>query len=157
MVFNDRKPSRLSSPQGLIKLLRMQMGYCKRWRLGLSMIHLLRVARRFPGGLAWMLPVDRCVATCVLSNLGNLTGETVLPRRDGRLVAADVTLESVELLPPLRPMTHASFGAVSYAGRLAVSLAYDPRHFTRQGGRQLLDGFVEQLQRSLNDTPSPDR
>ena len=151
MVFNDRKPYKLSSPRRLMNLLRMEMGFCKRWRLGLSMIHLLHLARKFPGGLGWMLPVDRCVATCVLSNMGNLAGETALPRRDGRIAAANVTLERVELLPPLRPMTHASFGAVSYAGRLTVSLAYDPHHFTRQGGRQLLEAFVGQIQSSLHD------
>jgi hypothetical protein len=150
MVFNDRRPRKLLSPRRLMKLLRTEMRFCKRWRLGLSMIHVIRLARRFRGGLPRLLRADRCLATAVLSNLGNLGGETVLPRRDGRMVAANVTLERVELLPPLRPKTHASFGAVSYAGRLTVTLTYDLRYFTRQGGRQLLDGFVQQIHTSLN-------
>jgi len=146
---NLRSP--VSSPGRLMSILRMEMKVCKRWRLGLSMVHVLGLARRFRGGLQRLLPADRCVATSVLSNLGDLADETVLPRRDGRIVAANMTLERVELLPPLRPMTQASFGAVSYAGRLTVSLVYDPHHFSRQDGRQLLGGFVRRIQSSLNE------
>lgn len=151
MVFNDRKLRKLSSPGRLMSILRMEMRVCKRWRLGLSMVHVLGLARRFRGGLQRLLPADRCVATSVLSNLGDLADETVLPRRDGRIVAANMTLERVELLPPLRPMTQASFGAVSYAGRLTISLVYDSHHFSREGGRRLLGGFVRRIQSSLNE------
>jgi hypothetical protein len=153
MVFNDRRPRKFSSPRRLMNLLRTEMKFCKRWRLGLSMIHMLCLVRKFRGGLERVLPTDRCLATSVLSNLGHLAGGTRLPRRDGQIVAANVTLQRVELLPPLRPMTHASFGAVSYAGRLNLSLSYDPRYITPQDGRQLLRGFTQRIQTSLN---SPD-
>ena len=151
MVINDRKPYRFSSPRRLMKLLRMEMKICKRWRLGLSMIHMLRLARNFRGGLDKILPVNRCLATAVLSNLGELAGETALPCHDGRIAAANVTLDRVEVLPPVRPMTHASFGAVSYAGRLTISLTYAPQRFTRQEGRQLLDGYLRRIQNSISD------
>lgn len=153
MVFNDRRPHKWSSPRRLVNVLRMEMRLCKRWRLGLTMIHALNLARRFPGALEKLLPADRCLATSVLSNLGDLENQTSLPRREGRIVAANVIVERIELLPPLRPMTRASFGAVSYAGRLTVSLTYDHHHFTEQDGHELLGGFVRRIQGSLADEP----
>lgn len=151
MVYNDRRPRKSSSPRRLINILRLEMKLCKRWRLGLTMIHALRLARKFRGGLEKLLPTDRCLATSVLSNLGDLENETVLPRREGRIAAGNMTLERVELLPPVRPMTHASFGAVSYAGRLTVSLTYDPHRFSRHDSRELLGCFVRRIQNSLDE------
>ncbi|MHC4180475.1 MAG: hypothetical protein ACYSWU_23480, partial [Planctomycetota bacterium] len=152
MVPNNRKPLSLSSPRRLMNILRIEMKVCKRWRLGLSTIHVLRLARMLPGGLQWLLREDRCLATAVLSNLGELNGETALPRRDGKIVAGNTTLERAEVLPPLRPLTRTSFGAVSYAGQLTVSLTYDARHFTDRDGRRLLKGFVRRIEGSLSES-----
>ena len=43
------------------------------------------------------------------------------------MVSGGVSLESVEVVLPLRPLTHAIFAALIYAGKLSLTLNYDPR------------------------------
>ena len=148
MVFLDRRPGKFRSPKGLLWSIRLEMNLVKRWRLGLTMIHCLRLFGKFRGGLQVLLPENRCVATAVLSNLGEPVRNSSLPRLQGQLAAGDLLLERIELLPPIRPMTRASFGVVSYAGRLTLSLNYDARHLRADEGRLLLDRFVQQLRQS---------
>ncbi len=148
MVFLDRRPGKFRSPKGLLWSIRLEMNLVKRWRLGLTMIHSLRLFGKFRGGLQRLLPEHRCLATSVVSNLGEPVRDSSLPRSDGQLVAGDLLLERIEFLPPIRPMTRASFGVVCYAGRLTLSLNYDARHLRADEGRLLLDRFVEQLRQS---------
>ena len=68
---------------------------------------------------------------------------------DRRLISGGVTLESVEVVLPLRPLTHAVFAALSYAGKLSLTLSYDSRWIDASDGRELLESFVRQLKGSL--------
>ena len=67
-----------------------------------------------------LLRAERCFATTVLSNFGNVTRQMGgdLPSEDGRLVIGNVRLERWHVAAPVRHLTRASFAAVTYAGRL---------------------------------------
>ena len=149
MVHLDRRPHGASSLRGLSRLARLEMRICKNWRLGLTTIHYMRLFRLFPGGLRRLIPTHRCLATTVLSNLGDITREMGLPRREGRLVAGNLTLEVIDAVPPIRTMTYATFAVIFYAGRLTIALHYDARRFTCADGADLLHCFVRQIETSL--------
>jgi len=153
MVHLDRRPHSASSLRGLSRLARLEMKICKNWRLGLTTIHYMQFFRLFPGGLRKLIPTHRCLATTVLSNLGDITRDMALPRRDGRLVAGNLTLEAIDAVPPIRTMTHASFGVLFYAGRLTIALQYDARRFTGADGADLLSSYVRQIETSLQQLP----
>ena len=157
MVFLDRRLHRFSSPRRLAGSVQWEMKYCTRWRLGLTLIHFIRLMRKFPGALERMLPDDRCLATAVLSNLGDPTAGIGLPRRDGHVVSGNMTLQRIEALPPVRPMTRASFGLLWHGRRLTVALNYDARHLSASDGRELLAGFVRRISASMAEADHPSR
>lgn len=151
-VYMDLRPHRFRSPRRLIKRVRFEMGLCKRWKAGLTLAQFIRVFRHFPGGLKRMLPEDRCMATTVLSNVGDLTRSIALPKRDdGLMVAGNVVLERYDVLPPVRPLTSASFGVNTYAGRLSLAVHCDPYLFSPADAQELLDAFVDQIKAMVDD------
>jgi hypothetical protein len=148
MVFIDRRAHNAASEK-MTKLASLELKYCKNWRLGLTMIHYMQAYRMFPGGLKKLLPTDRCLATTVLSNMGDSTRDMALLRRDGRIIAGNMTLEAIEIVPPIRPLTHATFCVLFYAGQLTAAVQYDARRFTREEGSALLRSFVERVEESV--------
>jgi hypothetical protein len=145
MVFLDRRPRWLwkTWPKLFERVLRWELQFDRRWRMGMTMIRLLRFYRRWLG-LNRLLPRHRAVATTVLTNIGNLIG-LAATRRHGRYTAGNVTLTGIEGVPPVRPHTNATFAAASYANRLTISMRYDPRRLSAADAGDLLDTFVAQL------------
>jgi hypothetical protein len=60
-------------------------------------------------------------------------------------VAGNVVLEGMDAVAPNRPYTCASFAAHIYAGRLAITLHYDPRPLTAPQAADLLETFLKRL------------
>ena len=149
MVFLDRRLSDFSDPGHLLDGIHGEMQQIKRLQLGLTFVLSLQVCRAVPGGLARMVRADRCDATCVFTNLGHVLTHAPLPRRGQRIVAGDVVLEDIEFLAPIRPYTCAAFAAFNYAGRLCVTLHYDPRPLTDADAEALLDGFLQRVRNSI--------
>ena len=148
MVSAERLPGDLDDPQRALELVRLRMNKVKRYRLGLTLIHMLEIVGKWPGGIPWLLRDGRTRATTVMSNMADPTGQFALPRRDGYVVAGDVTLRRVEVLPPLRPLTRATFGIVTYVGRLTITLHHDPRCITSADAERLLGHFVRRIEES---------
>jgi hypothetical protein len=151
MAFLDRRAGKISSREALLRGVSWEMNVVKKGRLGLTMIHFLGMLSKCPGGLEKVLLADRCLATSVLSNLGDPTQDVDLPRRDGRLVVGDMVLKRIEAYPPVRPATHATFGITTHAGELTVALHFDRRRFSRHAGDELLGEFLRQIRTSLVD------
>jgi hypothetical protein len=150
MVFLDRRPAGAISNK-MAKLSRLEMKLCKKWRLGLTMIRYMQAYRAFPGGLRRLLPKDRCLATTVLSNFGDATRRMSLPRRDGRIVAGNAMLEDIAIVPPIRPLTHATFCANFYAGRLNASVQFDPAKLSSEDGQELLRQFTDRVEAATSE------
>ncbi len=147
MVFLDRRPCDMFNSARLLDGLHKEMQVIKQNDLGLTFLLSLQMLRLVPGGLSLAVAGSDCSATCVLSNLGEPLKDVPLPRLGGKLQAGNMSLESFDFLPPVRPGTAAAFGIFSYAGELRISLHYDSRSLSVPQAEQLLDVFTAQLNR----------
>jgi hypothetical protein len=149
MVNLDRRPVRYASGRRLLGSLSLEMAIIKRCRLGITMHHIVGLARRF-GKISWLIPDNRCLSTCVLSNLGEPAALLQWAAGDDSSAGAGLELVSLDFLPPLRPWTAAAFGVSTHRGRTTITLHHDsslPPDFARE----LLDNFVERLQDSCDE------
>jgi hypothetical protein len=149
MVFLDRHSSRIAEPESLIHGIHAETSSIKRRQTGLALLSVLRFIGAFPGGLNTLLGGRRCLNSSVLSNLGVVFANSALRKQGDRIGAGDVILEGIEFFPPIRPMTHASFGVVSYGKRLVVGLNYDRWTLTAGDARDLLAAYIGQLKKSI--------
>ena len=125
---------------------------------GSSMMFLKNITmiRKFWGGLKRISDPQKCYATVVLSNVGDVTTRLAgsLPSRNGRLVAGDVVLEAVRGCPPLRQNTRAVFHVMTYCGEMTVAARGWPELFGLEETRNLLHRFIHQLHQSLHSVPN---
>ena len=119
------------------------------------MLRVIQLVNWITGSLKALLPKDGCLSTCVLSNLGRPFRDSPLADADGRIRPGNVELVEVELLPPIRPLTSASFGAASLGGRLTISLLADERMLGPGGAKQLLALYVERLGQTAQSSQPP--
>lgn len=150
MIHIDRRPHKAGSLLAQARLARVELRLCKKWRVGLTTIRFMQVFRRFRNGLRKLIPKHRCLGTAVLSNFGDPARHSTLPRQNGRITVGGLTLEGIEPVPPVRPFTRASFGVVFYAGCLTLALHYDPRCFSPEEGRTLLDRYVAEIRGAIS-------
>jgi NRPS condensation-like uncharacterized protein len=156
MINVDRRPPRWKDLAKMLRVVSWEMGLVKRLRLGVTMLRIIKLVHWIRGSLKSLLPKDRCLSSCVLSNLGRPFRDSPLADADGRIRAGDVELVEVELLPPIRPLTSASFGAASLGGRLTISLLADERTLGPGGGAELLDLYVQRLGQTAQHAPHVD-
>ena len=146
MVLLDRPMGIYRSPRWLLTSIKWELWFLNAFRLGLAFVRCVAFIGWLPGGLRYMARTNRCCATSVLSNVGQVLVDAQLPRREGKIIAGELVLEAVESAPPIRPHTSAAFSCVTYAGRLAVVMNYDRNHFTALTAQHLLDVYVRQIQ-----------
>jgi hypothetical protein len=149
LLLLNRAANQLTDPVRLLGDLQTQIEQTLRLRKFLAFIPALKLLGMIPGRLAALMQRTQCRASAVMSNLGVLGTRSRLLGRDRRLISGDVILESVEVVLPRRPLTHAVFAALSYAGKLSLTLSYEPRWIDAAGGRELLESFVQQLKGSM--------
>jgi hypothetical protein len=149
MVFLDRRRAQIADPDRLLASIHHDLELSRRLRLGLTFMWSISFFRALPGGLDHMTMGERCVATCVISNLGTVLRRTPLERQQGRIVAGNVVLEDMDILAPLRPGTAAAFLIFCYADALCVSMHYDPRRLAREQATDLLDSFLRRVRAPL--------
>ncbi|HVU89813.1 MAG TPA: hypothetical protein VHD36_20960 [Pirellulales bacterium] len=144
MINLDRRMNAKATVPKLLRLVSLEMGIVKRCRLGLAFHHILGLAQRLRR-IPRLLPTDRCLATCVLSNLGEpLVDATIeVDARRGPL-----RLQSLALLPPLRPHTAAAFGVVTHGTVTTLSMHRDPS-LSLQKAEDLLRLFSRQIEGCL--------
>lgn len=144
-VVLDRRSRDFADPGRLLRGIHDEMSLILRLQLGFTFVFCSGLLNLIPGRLKARVRAPHCMASCVLSNVGRLFVQSPLPRSDGRVVAGNVILESVDIVAPIRPYTCASFVAITYAGRLAITLHYDPRPLTGPQAADLLDTFLTRL------------
>jgi NRPS condensation-like uncharacterized protein len=140
MVFVDRNSRQVADPERLLDSIHAETEDVKRWKMGFTLLGVVRLAGCLPGGFRALLGGERCLNSAVLSNLGVVTDRLSAPGRP--------VLREVEFFPPIRAMTRAAFGIVSHRGRLTVGLHFDQRALTAVEGQKLLGAFVAQVKRS---------
>lgn len=149
MINLDRRPRRWHNHRRMLRVLHGEMAAVKWARLGLTFIRAIQVTHYVLGNLQLLLSADKCQATCVLSNLGDPWRGSSLAGPDGRVVAGDVTIKQIEMLPPIRPLTSVAIGAISLAGRLTVAFHCDRQVLTDEEASELLARYVERLLSSI--------
>ena len=145
LIFLDRRGMQMAQPEQLLDSVRDEMQLIKENELGYTFVFSLHLNRLLPGGLRRAARGRQCNAWAVFTNLGRLVSFTGLPDIDGEVVCGDVRLVDLEVLPPLAPYMCVAFGAGWYAGRLSMSLRYDPRVLDSLQAAALLAAFVARV------------
>jgi NRPS condensation-like uncharacterized protein len=149
MVFVTRRARVCRDADALLQSIHRELQQVKTGGLARTFLRSLEIRRRLPGGLARSVRNGKCGATAAMTNVGETLGNSRLPQHDGKLVAGNLTLDTADFLAPIRPLTCASFSACTYAGRLSISLQYDPLALTENTADRLFETFLGQLRTSL--------
>ena len=147
MVFLDRRREQVDS-NDLLAGIRREMQCIKRNRLGLTFIWSLKALGLVPGATSMMTRSRKCMATCVLTNLGQLFRKTPLPRHEGRLQVGDLLLTDVDILAPIRRGTYAALATFQYANSQQFTMHSDPRAITTAEADELLTMYSELVTQS---------
>jgi len=139
MVFLDRGGELLNNETELLKTVVTEMLRIKECRQGLAMVRLMDWFVRVPGLMPLYFSLPICQATSVLTNLGRPFHTSNLMGKDGLLKAGDITLQSVDTLPPVRKLTAISLSVNSYGGRFSMTLRYDARVMQEESAIRLID------------------
>lgn len=148
MVNLDRWLKWYRNPARLLTSIAWETRILQYFRFALAFIRCIALLERIPGGLEFMTRTNRCYATSVLSNLGRILGQAPLPRREGKLVAGGLLLESIESAPPVRSFVATGLTCLYYCGRLTLVQNYDRHYFTPQAAAQLMALTVRQILKS---------
>jgi NRPS condensation-like uncharacterized protein len=152
MVFLDRQAELFQDPHFLLRSIHEQMCTIKDNQLQYTFLLSLGVARKLPGGLSRFLSGTRCHATSCFSNIGKVFILSPLPTKEGKLVLGELELDSLDFVLPLRPHMHAAFTAHMYGGCLRLLINYDHRRMTKDDARDLLEGFLGKIHRTMGVT-----
>jgi NRPS condensation-like uncharacterized protein len=96
----------------------------RQMQVGVDFLQGLALVQKVPALLSLLRYRRRCMATAVLTNLGDLTKRfrKRFPERDGSIVIGNLVLKHVFGTPPVRPRVHAGFGICVCSGQLCLSL-----------------------------------
>jgi hypothetical protein len=102
---------------------------------------------RFPRVIPFYMSPNRCLATAVLSNLGDVKRHfgACFPTESEKIVAGNVMLEDISAAPPVRPKTMAAFLIGKYANTLWLCVRCDPRSVPANDARQLLSSYINRI------------
>jgi hypothetical protein len=148
-VFLDRRGRDCDDAVLLLQSIHDEMDLIKRLQLGFTFVFSLHVARYLPGGLRAQSRGDKCKISCIFTNLGSILADSPLPRSDARLVAGNLILDQMDVVPPYSPYTCAAFSVGSYADRLFITLHYDPRPLSADQAASLLATYAAQIRTAL--------
>lgn len=128
----------------LTESVHREMEYVRQVQLGLDFLNIVGGLGKLPGALPLFLRVPRCLATAILTNLGDPTRRfrRRFPSWNGCPVIGDVALEQILGTPPLRPKTDAGVGLCVCSGQLTVSLQMHARRFTPDDAARMLDSYI---------------
>jgi NRPS condensation-like uncharacterized protein len=146
MVFLDKSHRDVESSQKLLQSIIEETTDIKTNRMGLTLPRVMSFFGKIPYAIKFFMNMPLCSATAVLTNLGSTLSKSPLLNANGKIELGSITLESYELLPPVRPKTSASFAVNYYAGKLNLTLRYDSTRLTKTTARRLLDSYVERLE-----------
>jgi hypothetical protein len=157
LVFLDRGRRALADPARLLRSIHGELDRIKRLRIAGCFLAGMDFAQRLPSWMLHAMRGRRCWASAVLSNLGRVLETSPLARREPRLALPGAVLEGIDFLPPLRALTHAALGVLTYAGRLALALHYDARAIRPLQAEDLIETFVRRLRESIAAAAPPRR
>jgi NRPS condensation-like uncharacterized protein len=152
LVFLDRRYPDFAEKENLLTSIQHQMASNKTTDLKYTFIFSAGLSRLLPKSRKRMTQSNKCYVTTCFSNLGKVLDRTALPLIDGKVVAGNVLLESVDLVaPPLRNKMDAAFIVHTYAGRLNLALNYNSQVLSEHDTRNLLETFILEIRRTVQE------
>lgn len=160
IMFDDRRVTELGDPDALLRSIHANMQSMTARRMGLGLLSGLAAMRPFPDTLAKHLRRNRCFASVLFTNLGPALAGCCLPRKQGRFVVGNLTLEDVEVVPLLRSTQLANFAVTTYAGKFVLGMRFDSRLLDAASADEVLSAYVKRIRASLHrpdsmPVPSP--
>jgi len=149
-TFLDRRGGDFADPGRLLAGIAAELQDTKDHRLGLIFIYSLSALGLLPGGLKRNARRDACSVSSIFSNMGKVLRRLPLPRDNGRHVVGGAILERIEGVAPIRPYNCATFLATEYAGRLTMTLHYDPRPVGPAQADDLAATFARRVQSTVS-------
>lgn len=151
IVTLDRKQERCTQENAFLNTIKFQMNVIKANELGYTFLHFLNFSRWLPRGIKRFADPNRIGATVLVTNLGEPFKRCKLPRNSaGKIQLGQTTLESIQLLAPLRPNTQAAFAIHRYAGKTFLTLTYDNRVIQPESASSLTDLVRSEFQHQLS-------
>ncbi len=146
-AFLDRRPTDLAHPDALLSSISQDMRAVQKDKLSLYFLYGLGVATSMPRLFSAVVKIRRCMATAVMSYLGDPSRRFVgrLPRRGGKIVSGNLVIEQIIGCPPIRDRTCAAMSVGTYGGELALGMQCDPKHFSNEDSQELLETYASQL------------
>jgi NRPS condensation-like uncharacterized protein len=151
IMFLDQHSSDIRTSDALLKRIALLTRFHRESNIWYSMLQLLNCLAAVPPLLRLYLRTNRRMCTTISSNVGRAFESCPLPRRQGQLVVGDMLLTSLNFLSPLRPGTEVTFGFVTYANTLSLSMHYKPHRVGEQEARKLLQKVVGNLRKSAGE------
>jgi hypothetical protein len=145
MICFDRKLGETLAEDALLKSLDEDLDRVRANRWDLVFSYFLRVLQFWPTQLAKGLRRKRFAGTLLMTNLGPALANSLLPRREGKLLVGGHMLERVDFLPVLRPGHGVTVGVSTYAGSLSLSMQYDGCAIDEAAAETLLNALVDRL------------
>ena len=151
-TFITRKSETCSDFDALVRGIRDETARIKHERLGTNFVDAIMLAQRVPKVLSYLLKRDRCIASVILSNIGEPSRRFTarLPRKKGKVVCGDLLLDNISGVPPMRTKSHATWAIFTYARQMTISLRCDPFRFSREQTEALLDVYMQRLARHIS-------
>ena len=139
----------------LVREVRNETARIKHDRLGTTFVDAIMLAEWAPKVLHYLLRRDRCIASVILSNIGEPSRRFTakLPRKKGKVVCGNLVLEHISGVPPLRSRSHATWAVFTYAREMTISLRCDPFRFTKADTEALLENYWQRLARRPRSLP----
>jgi hypothetical protein len=153
--FIPRTIGQCRDGDSLLRGLRSETQYIKQVQLGRDFLGGLALANTVPGLLRLLVRLPRCMATALLSNLGDPTKRfrRYFPSQDGFLIMGNLVLEKIFATPPIRPLTHAGFGLCICSNGLCVSMLGNKQVLGSQA-TDLFHNYVQRWQHWVDLPPS---
>ena len=156
--FITRASGQCDDHQALLRSVRDETLRIKHDQSGKRFIDAVMASSHIPGLTSFLLNRQRCLATVILSNVGDPSRRFLarFPREQGKVRCGNLRLEHVSGTPPLRPLSRATVSIVTYGREFAVHVRCDPYELTRDDAREFLDLYVSRLASHLpHREPAP--
>ncbi len=129
----------------LLAGIRSETRHIKQIRIGLDFLGGITLALQVPGLVPRLLRLPRCMATAVLTNLGDPTKRfrRRFPTHEGSMRIGNVDLDHIFTTPPIRSHVHAGFGLVVCSRQLCISMVGNSQVLGDQAG-ELMQSYVNQ-------------
>ncbi len=143
-IFVTRHEQQLTNPDELLATLTAEAASLRRARYPVRFVRRLAFVKSLRFGFPVIFSPRRCLATAILSNLGDPTRRfrTRFPRQGGLIQVGNLVMTGFSATTPLRPLTRAGFFFNTYGNELTISARFDPTYFSVADVGTFLDFYT---------------